>query len=148
MKRVLFIDKCQDCNVENCKIRTMCGLIPDECSLLKSVVLESTIDVNVSKNDGRNITKHSIPLPNNTDMQGTFIDKSNNDSPSWDNAPKWANWLTYDKDGWYWWQDMPDFYDGVCIPEKDSDSPLKADFPIPENTTSAIYSRPQKKAKK
>ena len=33
MKRVLTIDKCTDCNIENCKLRTMCGLIPDECPL-------------------------------------------------------------------------------------------------------------------
>ena len=110
MKRVLIIDKCQDCNVENCKNRTMCGLIPDECQL--NILVEET------------------------------------QIPSWDDAPHWANWLTYDQDDWYWWQDMPDFYDGVYIPKKDSDSPLKADFPIPENTTSAIYSRPQKEVKK
>ena len=109
MKRILTIDKCHDCNIENCKLRTMCGLIPDECPLQK----KSEVDV----------------------------------KPSWDNAPDWANWLTYDKDGWYWWEDMP-YYDDtteVYLPSNtDSDYVFSvADSPVPENITRAIYSRPE-----
>ena len=33
MKRILTIDKCADCNIENCKLRTLCGLIPNKCPL-------------------------------------------------------------------------------------------------------------------
>ena len=69
MKRVLIIDKCQDCNIENCKLRTMCGLIPEDCPLQK----ESEV----------------------------------NGKPSWDDAPDWANWLTYDESGWFWWEVKP-----------------------------------------
>jgi hypothetical protein len=26
----------------------------------------------------------------------------------WNDAPAWANWVTMDKDGeWYWWEKMP-----------------------------------------
>lgn len=66
-----------------------------------------------------------------------------NVKPSWDDAPEWANWLTYDKDGWYWWEDEPYIYKDIYLSENDSESPTKADFPIPENTTMEIYSKPE-----
>jgi hypothetical protein len=29
--------------------------------------------------------------------------------PSWDNAPKWANWLAQDRDGyWMWYEKKPE----------------------------------------
>lgn len=29
--------------------------------------------------------------------------------PSWDDAPKWANWLAQDKDGsWWWYEEQPE----------------------------------------
>ena len=105
MKRVLTIDKCQDCNIETCKLRTMCGTIPDECPLQK----ESEVNV----------------------------------KPSWDDAQDWANWLTYDKDGWFWWDAKPDLYDGVYLMNSDGFEMNSADFPIPENVTRAIYGKPE-----
>ena len=69
MKRILTIDKCQDCNIENCKLRTMCGTIPDEC-----------------------------PLQKESEMHKT---------PSWDDAPEWANWLGFSDDGWCWFENKP-----------------------------------------
>lgn len=27
--------------------------------------------------------------------------------PDWKDAPPWAQWLTYDADGWYWWEREP-----------------------------------------
>ena len=105
MKRILTIDKCQDCNIETCSLRTMCGLIPDECPLQK----ESEVNV----------------------------------KPSWDDAPDFANWLTCDDDGWYWWEDEPCVFEGIYLAECDSMAPKPAGFPIPVNYTMAIYSRPE-----
>ena len=31
--RVLIIDKCQDCRHDNCRLRTLVGVIPDDCPL-------------------------------------------------------------------------------------------------------------------
>jgi len=42
MKRIIVIDKCQDCNIEGCKLRTMCGTIPDECPLQKDSEAQKT----------------------------------------------------------------------------------------------------------
>jgi len=33
IKRIVYITKCPDCNKENCKLRQLCGSIPDECPL-------------------------------------------------------------------------------------------------------------------
>lgn len=34
--------------------------------------------------------------------------------PSWDDAPKWANWLAQDESGqWWWYEYEPDCVDGV-----------------------------------
>ena len=104
MKRVLMIDKCQDCNIDNCKLRTMCGTIPDECPL-DTLLEESKLQT----------------------------------TPSWDNAPEWANWLTYDKDGWYWWEHEPEFYNDLYVAELGNMA--YADFFIPSEKQ--IYSRPQ-----
>lgn len=33
--------------------------------------------------------------------------------PDWNNAPKWANYLTQDRDGtWVWWEKKPEYDDG------------------------------------
>ena len=108
MKRVLTIDKCQDCNIDNCKLRTMCGTIPDECPL-DTLLEESKLQT----------------------------------TPSWDNAPEWANWLTYDKDGWYWWDAKPDLYEDVYLMHSNGIEMSSADHPVPEKVTREIYSRPQ-----
>jgi len=34
MKKVVVIDKCQDCKYCNCKLRQLAGLIPKECPLV------------------------------------------------------------------------------------------------------------------
>ena len=67
--------------------------------------------------------------------------------PSWDNAPEWANWLTYAKEGWHWWKAKPFFskvsmlYVPSCGDKQFMFVP--AAFPIPEKVTMAIYSRPE-----
>lgn len=33
MRRLVSINRCQDCPQEDCKLRQMCGCIPDECEL-------------------------------------------------------------------------------------------------------------------
>jgi len=27
--------------------------------------------------------------------------------PCWEDAPEWAQYLTHDKDGWFWWENEP-----------------------------------------
>ena len=105
MKRILTIDKCADCNIENCKLRTMRGLIPDECPLQK----ESEV----------------------------------NGKPSWDDAPDWANWLTYDESGWFWWKEKPSLYDKVYLMRSDGIEMNSADYPVPGKVTRAICGRPE-----
>lgn len=41
MKKVLIIDKCQDCKYYDCKLRTLVGLIPQECPLMPQTELTS-----------------------------------------------------------------------------------------------------------
>lgn len=42
MKRIITIDKCADCNIETCNIRTMCGTIPENCPLQKESEAQKT----------------------------------------------------------------------------------------------------------
>lgn len=32
--------------------------------------------------------------------------------PDWKDAPEWANYLTLDDQGWYWFEDKPKLYNG------------------------------------
>ena len=62
-------------------------------------------------------------------------------NPDWSNAPEWANWLTYDKDGWFWWEVKPIIDVNEYLPGDDV-----SEWGMAEQSninTRSIYSRPK-----
>lgn len=45
MKKVIIINKCQDCKYRDCKLRVLCGGIPDECPLFDASHWLSDMDI-------------------------------------------------------------------------------------------------------
>jgi len=61
----------------------------------------------------------------------------------WDDAPEWANWLTYDVDGWWWHDNKPKEITNNYLPY---DFKSKCDYCAYQPACSdkmAIYSRPE-----
>lgn len=56
MKKVVVIDKCQDCKYYNCKLRQLAGLIPKECPLvnywdLPNANWDTLLKIDISNNE-------------------------------------------------------------------------------------------------
>jgi len=56
MKKVVVIDKCQDCKYYNCKLRQLAGLIPKECPLvnywdLHNANWDTLLKIDISNNE-------------------------------------------------------------------------------------------------
>lgn len=56
MKKVLVIDKCQDCKYYDCKLRQLAGSIPEDCPLvnyqdLPNVNWDNLLKTDISNNE-------------------------------------------------------------------------------------------------
>ncbi len=53
--------------------------------------------------------------------------------PNWKDAPEWANWLTMDGDGWwFWFEHEPEFDDEEHAwfgADKDAQTTVASDYP-------------------
>lgn len=63
--------------------------------------------------------------------------------PDWKDSPRWANWLTQDKNGeWFWWELEPKYFDEVWWNSGGEYTWARRTLCVYKDSSLALYERP------